>query len=96
MGHMTVITTAPCLCVWHLGDLEVLSKFMALQQQQWKLTTIWNCPHLTDKKTKFQRGKMTCSQARTQPQALEMQATKQAGTRAQKSVWTPQDGASGT
>ncbi|XP_032694843.1 uncharacterized protein LOC116855884 isoform X2 [Lontra canadensis] len=28
---------------------------VALQQQQWKLAAIWNHPHLTDKKIKFQR-----------------------------------------
>lgn len=70
---MTVITTAPRLCVWHLGDLEALSKFIALQQQQWKLAALWNCPHLTDKKTEFQGSEMTCSQARTWPQTLETQ-----------------------
>lgn len=72
MGRMTGITTGPCLCVWHLEDLEALSKFTALQQQQWKLAAIWNYPHLTDKKIKFQRGKMTWSSARTQPQAPEI------------------------
>lgn len=70
---MTVITTAPRLCVWHLGDLEALSKFIALQQQQWKLAALWNYPHLTDKKTEFQGSEMTCSQARTWPQTLETQ-----------------------